>query len=67
MNLDLKGKTYREIGTIQGISKKFKYGDRLKNKEGHDLKKLLKNEINDELFTNRNITHNNAHLNCYLQ
>ena len=41
MDLDLKGKTYREIGTyvgrcyatVQDIIKKLKYNDRLKNKE----------------------------------
>ena len=46
MNIDLKGKTYREIGqlmeghaTVQDIIRIFKYDDSLKNKEGRDRKR----------------------------
>ena len=46
MNLDLKVKMYREIGTtdgrdvatVQGIIKKQKYDDRLTNEESRDCK-----------------------------
>ena len=59
MNLDLKAKTYREIGITDGsgdatvvrIIKKYIYDDRLLNNvEGCGCKKSLKNEMDVELF-----------------
>ena len=45
---------------VQKIIKKFKHEDRLKNKEDRGRrKKILNNNMNDELYTKRNVTHNN--------